>query len=442
MNLRVAEHQFAPQGLLGGSADAFDPREGEPAGTTTSETGSLTVTQQLPTGGAFQFSWSGRATGAPGPAGVSSASSWKLSAVQPLLRGGGTTVGTASLTLARIAERGNVLQLRSTLMSIVSSVILAFRALVLAQRDVVIREAALERARQLLEINKTLIDAGRMAPMELVQAEADIASRDLGLVTGRNSLDNARLALLQLLTLDKTTQVELVEETGEGDRPPGIEDALAIAFRERPDYEQALLSVKAAERNLAVARNGRLWDLSLEGGLSRGVTGASFWDAVSNGEPLNVAHADWYAGISLSIPLNDLSRKQAWVSASVSLESARLDLLDRKDAVETEVRNAVRNADIARRQLEIARLSLSLTERKLEIEREKLRTGRSTNFQVVNFQNDLVSAQTTELSALIDYRNALTNLDLALGTTLATWQIEVHEQDETPPGRPGAEAKR
>jgi outer membrane protein TolC len=327
-------------------------------------------------------------------------------------------------------------------MSIVSSVILAFRALVLAERDVVIREAALERARQLLEINKTLIDAGRMAPMELVQAEADIASRELGLVTGRNSFDNARLALLQLLTLDKTTQVELVEETGEGDRPPGIEDALAIAFRERPDYEQALLSVTAAERSLAVARNGRLPDLSLEGGVSRGVTGASFWDAVSNGEPLNVAHADWYAGISLSIPLNDLSRKQAWVSASVSLESARLDLLDRKDAVETEVRNAVRNADIARRQLEIARLSLSLTEKKLEIEREKLRTGRSTNFQVVNFQNDLVGAQTTELSALIEYRNALTNLDLALGTTLATWQIEVREQDETPPGGPGAEAKR
>jgi len=442
MDLRVAEHQFAPQGLLTAGVDAMHLRTGEPPGTTHSESGGLTITQQLPTGGAFGFSWNGNATGAPGPSGVSSTSSWRLSAVQPLLRGGGTTVGTAALTLARIGESGNVLQLKGTLMSIVTSVILAFRQLVLAERDVAIRESALERARQLLDVNKALIDAGRMAPMELVQAEADIASRELGLVTGRNALDNARLALLQLLTLDKTTRVALVEETGEGDRPPGIEEALAIAFRERPDYQQALLSEQAAVRNLAVARNGRLPDLSLEGGLTRGASGAAFWDTVLEGEPLNVLRSDWYAGLTLSIPLNDLTRKQAWVSAGVSLESTRLDLLDKRDALETEVRNAVRTADVARRQLEIARLSLSLTAKKLEIEQEKLRTGRSSNFQVVNFQNDLVSAQTTELSALIDYRNALTSLDLALGTTLATWQIEVREQDEIPPGRPGAEAKR
>ncbi len=401
----------------------------------------LTVTQQVPTGGSFKFEWSANAAGSPGTQPTGGTSDWKLSAVQPLLKGGGITAGRAALDLARIAEQGNVLDLRNTLTSVVTSVILAFRQLVLSERNVGIREAALTRGQQLIEINKALIAAGRMASMELVQAEADLASQELSVVTSRNAFESARLSLLQFLTLDKTVRVELVEETGEGDRPPGVDEALEIAFRERPDYQQAILTVKTAERNFAVARNALLPELGVEVGATRGTSGTGFWDAAIGSEPLNVARADWYGGITLGVPLNDLSRRQALVSAKVALESSRLDLLDRQDAVETEVRNAVRTAEVALRQLEIARLSRELSEKKLDIEKEKLRTGRSTNFQVVNFQNDLVSAQTTELSAIIDYRNALTSLDQTLGTTLATWHIEVRASDEKPPVLPGKEAK-
>jgi len=67
---------------------------------------------------------------------------------------------------------------------------------------------------------------------------------------------------------------------------------------------------------------------------------------------------------------------------------------------------------------------LTLSQQKLEIEQEKLKTGRSSNFQVVTFQNDLVSAQIAESSSIINYRNALTALDTAIGTTLNTWRIQ------------------
>jgi len=83
--------------------------------------------------------------------------------------------------------------------------------------------------------------------------------------------------------------------------------------------------------------------------------------------------------------------------------------------VETEVRNGVRNAEVALKQLEIAREGRALTEQQLDIEREKLRLGRSTNFQVVNFQNDLVDSETAELAAAFSYFNALTYLDQTLG---------------------------
>lgn len=77
------------------------------------------------------------------------------------------------------------------------------------------------------------------------------------------------------------------------------------------------------------------------------------------------------------------------------------------------------------RQVELARQARELSERKLTIEKEKLLDGRSSNFQLVTFQNDLVSAQNNELNATIAYLNALASLDKTLETTLETWKIEI-----------------
>ena len=78
-------------------------------------------------------------------------------------------------------------------------------------------------------------------------------------------------------------------------------------------------------------------------------------------------------------------------------------------------------------QVNLARQARELSGKKLEVERGKLRAGRSSNFQIVTFQNDLAKAQYNELNAVINYMNAQTSLDKTLGTTLATWKVEINE---------------
>jgi outer membrane protein TolC len=77
------------------------------------------------------------------------------------------------------------------------------------------------------------------------------------------------------------------------------------------------------------------------------------------------------------------------------------------------------------KQVELARRARELTEEKLRIEKEKLKAGRTTNFEVLTFQNDVIAARNNELYAIIAYENAVTNLDRVLGTTLKTWNITV-----------------
>jgi len=81
------------------------------------------------------------------------------------------------------------------------------------------------------------------------------------------------------------------------------------------------------------------------------------------------------------------------------------------------------DVDIRWLQLEVARRARNLAAKAVEIEKEKLKVGRSANFQVRALENDLRSAESQQLGATIGYLNALTVLDVQLGTTLDTWRI-------------------
>ncbi|WP_163277871.1 TolC family protein, partial [Klebsiella aerogenes] len=78
----------------------------------------------------------------------------------------------------------------------------AYRELLRAQEQARIAREALARTRKLLEVNRAMIAAGRMAEFDSVQTEADVATQELNVEESTNQVDSARLALLQLLALD------------------------------------------------------------------------------------------------------------------------------------------------------------------------------------------------------------------------------------------------
>ncbi len=84
----------------------------------------------------------------------------------------------------------------------VDSTIQAWRGLVQVRRQLEISEASLERAMQQLATNRTLIEAGQMAEREILQSEADVAGRELGLVEAQNSVTGANFRLVDILDIN------------------------------------------------------------------------------------------------------------------------------------------------------------------------------------------------------------------------------------------------
>lgn len=432
--LKAAEYQFQPQSKLAVSSKETSAW-GQPHRVTGGkQAGTYTASMQVPTGGQFGFSWANTLDVPDYRAGPGYDNAWSLSLTQPLLKGGGLDrdgiqAATATLQIARIGEAQNVLSLRSTLTGTIGSAIQLYRAYAQAHRSLEISQRSLGRAKQLLETNRALVASGRMAAVDIVQTSADIASKELSLLQAQNALDLARLSLIQLLNLDREATFETVEETAAKTRIPPVPEALGIALQNRPDYLTAQRGLDAARLTLAAAARNRLWDLSLGASVGRSVSLLErFPDSVSRGT--RVSQSDWGVEATLTIPFWDVTIDQGYVNAKIGVDTAELSLRKLERSIGIEVTNAVRDAEIKARQVELARQARELTEQKLEIEAEKLRVGRTTNFQVVSYQNDLVSAQVGELDAVVTYLNALTTLDSALGTTLQTWRVRVGPEDD------------
>lgn len=418
-DLRVAEDRFTPKPTISSTVKkTSDTTDGVNTFNNISSV-SGDISTYLPTGGQLDIS-SSRTLDKPKDSQTSRDDKWKIALTQPLLKGGGLDVPAAPIKIAKITDDINVLYLKTTLMDTVTFVITAYRNFQQADKQVGISRQSLERAREIVAMNKGLIAAGRMAEVEIVQTEADAANREINLLSAMNSVESARFALIKLLDIDKQTRLAPTETLDVTAALPDYEQCKTFAFNNRPDYLSALLNIEMAKLNLVVARNNKLWDLSLLGSYGRNYLSPD----PGTGKDIK----NWNAGVQLTIPLRDLTLQQKYLTAKIALDKAEISLRKLRDNIEIEIQEALKDAEMKLRQAKLAKLTRELYEKKLGIEKEKLSAGRSTNFQIVIAQSDLFNAQSYELSAVMSYLNSHASLDRILGRTLEKWNIRISDR--------------
>jgi outer membrane protein TolC len=410
-DLRVAERAFVPRGEI--SVEVGQRRsDGDTRGETVIRP---SASWRTPLGGTVSFNWA-RADPLKGEGSEYETAGVSLS--QPLLRGAGLAVNMAPIRIARLQEEINRLQLEATVAGTVSAVITSYRGLIQAQEQERLAEESLERTRALLETNRALIQAGRMAESDIVQTESGVANQEVAVLQSRQQVVSAQLALLQLLALASRTNVVAVDPMQAAHVDVDLERAMETAFASRIDLLAQRKSLEQMRQSMIVARNQRLWDMSLVASATRD-DGPRFWGRYDE--------TDTTVGLRLNIPIGDLSRRQNWLAAETGVQTAELAFEEMKQSVESQVLDAVQSVEASWRQVEAARRARALSARALDIGQEKLRFGRASNFEVLSLQSDLRAADAQELSANIAYLNALTALDQQIGSTLETWRISLND---------------
>jgi outer membrane protein TolC len=412
-DLAVSEDRFTPKLIL--SSRFLSQRSDQQRWRTFEVVPVATMTS--PVGTRVNLAWTGLLNKS-GRAPDDRNANLNLAIVQPLLRDAGWEVGMAPVRLGRLIEESNRLNLKSQLSRIVTQIIYAYRELIRTQEQVTISRESLDRSRKLLDINRGLVASGRMAEFDVVQTEADVLTQEVNVEEALNQLDQRRMDLVRLLALDLTTPLHAMENLEPSAVKIDLAGAKRIAVTNQPDYLIQQIASKQAEINLAVARNQRLWDVSLISGATR---------QTQRQGP--VADRQWsgYVGIQLEIPIGDLGRQQGEVHANTAVQTQALQLEESRQQLEQNVTNAVRDIETRWRQFGLSQRARDFSLKKIEIEREKLTLGRSSNFQVISFEADLRNAENARLNALLAYLNAQIELDLQLGLTLESWKISLND---------------
>jgi outer membrane protein TolC len=271
-----------------------------------------------------------------------------------------------------------------------------------------------------------------MAESEIYETQANVARQELSFEQNKNALDQARLALLDVLDLDSSLAVAPVMDVSFKPIEPEFKTCLQAALANSVTIISARNAVTRAELSVMEAKNQRLWDLNIDGSIGQTASQHTPGEDARNDE--------WRIGASVKAPFHLYGQgkydyEKGLINARINLHKAQLSLKETEDDLRTDILNAVRNVQSALKQVKLARQSLRLSEKAFATDQLKLRLGRISNKDFISSQDTLTSAQQNEVDTIIAYLNTLTSLDKTLATTLDTYKIAFQ------PTRPEIEEK-
>jgi len=361
-----------------------------------------------------------------------------LNFTQPLLRGAWFKSATLDLRSAELDYDQGLAQLRETSLSDLQQAIDTYWDLAFARADVEVKEFSLGLAEELKRVTEAKFKVGTAAEVEVVQTEADIANRTDDLLTSRNTVrqteDQLRILIFHLGE-EEEWQFELVPV----DKPPPAEStdlaweaALRVARSNRPVLQRLRLQVEQARLDWDVAQQDTLPLLNFV------ATGSSLGTKRQVNKAftplLQFRSAGYSVGVALEIPLGNRQFRGLEEQARAEYYLAVRQLRDQEIQVSNEVREAVRDLNFQAERVKTTSTSVEVARRALDAETRRLREGASTNFTVLQFQDDLSVALSDEKRARMDYAKAWSRLRTVQGLNLDgsnPWQVDV-DQTEIP----------
>lgn len=351
-----------------------------------------------------------------------------LSLAQDLLKNFGVDVNTAPIKIARNNQAISVTQFRQQANQVITSVHNAYWTLVFAIENLEVQKRSMRLARELEALNRARVRAGVAAPVEVTQAEAQVAARVHDVILAEKAVKDAEDQLTLIINFPDGEQI-WARTLLPTDTPSfevasvNVDASIQEALEKRPEYAAAKLTLQNSDLDLRVKRNQLLPSLQLQG--SVGLNGLN---SSAGGDLDRLTSGDftqWSAALVLTYPLGNRSARSALIQARLSHTQAGMSLLNLKRQIISQVREAVRRIETDVRRIEAAQVARALAEEELRIEQKRLEVGVTTTFNVLAFQRDLAEAEVREIQAITTYNQDLAHLDLQKGTILEKNQLEL-----------------
>lgn len=393
-------------------------------------------------------------------------SSLAFSVTQPLLRGRKFDQGRRTIEIAKRNISLTDTQFRQRSIEVVANVQRAYWDLTFALRNLQVQRDSVRDAKDQLEHNRRLVDAGQLAPIDIVAAETQVANFEQAVYDALNGVNQAENILKNLISPNRNnpiwsesiTPVDSVEQTVP-DTP--LTEAIDTAIQNRPelDINKAQKDINAIDQRFYREQKKPQIDI-IASYTSSGVGGSlnpnasnpllrncaadpTLPECVAAAQALQTllqnvggggtAVSDIFGnkyptfriGVQFNIPLfGDKSARAQYGKSLVEGERLETQREQAEQGIQVEVRNALQAIRTGEGRLRAAAIARENTEKQYESEQRKLDSGQSDIYKVLERQTALVTAKSNELKARTDLNKAIADLQRATGNSLKANNIE------------------
>lgn len=361
------------------------------------------------------------------PGGLASASA-SVTFMQSLLRGAGTGLNTQSIRIAEYQWQSVSAQTKLRAINWLANADIAYWNLYAAQMDLALSREQYKLAQNQLDHARKKVRAGASARIEIVRAEAGLASRLESVINTETTVEyyarNLKVIMNRPdLPVDSSVTLDLLTEP----HPLGLtldEDALyAQAMDRRMDMKRMELSMRMDELDVVSARNAVLPDVTLTYSYAARTQGGAARDAL--GHFSGQAFDDHAIGVSAVIPVGNQAAKARLQQARLSKLQGELLNKALQQEIRQDVAEAVAQLDRNWRRILAAEQGVIAAQRDYEVDQSQFKLGRRNSTDVLYSAARLGSAESSRIRAFVDYEIAQINLARVTGTLLGRDSVQI-----------------
>lgn len=382
--------------------------------------------QLLPTGGTISAVFNNSYT-STNAAIASLDSYWQsdltLALNQPLLKNFGRDATELNIEVAVQGKAGAMERYRNRILTTVAQVQGEYYKLHSLREDLESRKVSLELARRILADTKARVAAGVLPAMEILNAEFGVSSREKELIDAeravQDEVDTLRLLIQvapdrDIITTDPPSRAEITIVEAE---------AVSRAQALRPELADLQAQLTAAELQERVAKGRTQPDLNLSSSLA--LTGAGEGYGRDMERVGSTSYPVWSIGLQLDYPLGNRVAENDHALSRLRVEQLRVQQVSLKEGIVNEVRAAIRAVQTNYKQLEVSDRNRAYAEERLKAYIKKNEVGLATTKDVLDVENDLSAARSSQINAQVAYSTAVTQLMKATGELLEREGITV-----------------
>ena len=348
-----------------------------------------------------------------------------ITAVQPLLKGGGSVVTMAGIRAAAVNSDIGFQDYRKGMMEILGRAEIAYWNLYDAQEKFGITGESLRMAKELLKDSRIRLQLGKGTELELMQAEAGVALRDALRYEASSDLSVARSQLLVFLgRRDEGEEIVAADKPIYHSESPKFMELWGKAYDSSPEFVALRKRVDLDGIKMVLARNAKLPQLDFTVGYAFSGIGSSAGDSFHAAEDHD--YPSWSGGLQLRVPfMGDDKAEHELKAAQLRKKATELGLSNFTKELENSLRASIYTVESYRQNGDRYLKVIQFNEKVLDTQLASNEAGKSSSRDVLEAEEDLFEVKITGLTNSIRYQRALLELELLSGVLLSNRRLDI-----------------